>query len=129
MEEELKILETKIEKYKTTNINMLDLETNNLFKRLILKEQDVQALENLLTRYKQLEEENKELREEECCMTTCLRKDKEKVFLENKIKEKKKEKEESFKKTCELHDCDTKFEALNKLQYEIDLCGELLEEE
>lgn len=127
MEEDIKILEEQLNIYKRhlENYEKEECLTSVYYE---LKKY-AQALENLLTRYKQLEEENKELREEECCMTTCLRKDKERVFLENKIKEKKKEKEESFKKTCELHDCDTKFETLNKLQYEIDLCGELLEEE
>ena len=42
----------------------------------------------LRERVKDLEEENAEIKQEWCCMTTCLRKDKEKLFLENKIKEK-----------------------------------------
>ena len=99
------------------------------------------ALENLLTRYKQLEEENRTLKrvnkmtkdisiEDITQVMDKAYKDFMKEFIpKSKVKEKKKEKEESFKKTCELHDCDTKFEALNKLQCEIDLCEELLEEE
>lgn len=39
------------------------------------------AIENLIAR-------NKELEENQCCMTVCMRKDKEKLFFENKVREK-----------------------------------------
>lgn len=52
MEEEIKILEERLNEHHT-----------NIFgnKFLVIYEKDIQAIENLLTSYKQLEEENKKL--------------------------------------------------------------------
>ena len=62
MEEDIKELEEIIKKYRNDNVNMLDLDSNDLFKRLILKEEQVQLLENLIKGYRELEEENEELK-------------------------------------------------------------------
>ena len=50
---------------------------------------DIQIVLNLIEKQSK---EIEELKEEQCCMTTCLRKDKEKLFLEDKIKAKIEEK-------------------------------------
>lgn len=56
MEEDIKELEEIIKKYRNDNVNMLDLDSNDLFKRLILKEEQVQLLENLIKGHRELEE-------------------------------------------------------------------------
>ena len=50
MEEDIKVLEELIEKYRNGNVNVLDLDANKLFKRLILEEDQVQSIENLIKR-------------------------------------------------------------------------------
>lgn len=90
MEEDLTILE----EFKKNGYSMLYMKYGDRNTANLKLER---ALENLITRYKQLEEENRELREEECCMTTCLRKDKERVFFENKVKEKMEELDKRIK--------------------------------
>ena len=52
---------------------------------LIIELDDAEIILNLIEKQSK---EIEELKEEECCMTTCLRKDKEKLFLEDKIKAK-----------------------------------------
>jgi len=62
LEEEIKILEEKIKQFKAYKSNVYDINFGEMMKRLILNGKEVQTLENLLTRYKQLEEENKTLK-------------------------------------------------------------------
>ena len=61
MEEDIKLLEEVIEKYKTNTANILDLDSNDLFKRLILNQEQVQLLENLIKGYREKEESEKYL--------------------------------------------------------------------
>lgn len=70
-------------------------------------EKDIEVLENLANRTYKIDKDgwetavcsideqlairniiarNKELEENQCCMTVCMRKDREKIFIENKIK-------------------------------------------
>ena len=90
----------------------------------MLSDKQVEAIEHLISAYKKLEEENKELKEEQCCMTTCLRKDKEQVFLEQKIRDKIEELNKELDST-------RKYGHINKLYVvtnQISILKELLEE-
>ena len=70
--------------------------------------------------------EIEELKEEQCCMTTCLRKDKEKLFLEDKIKAKIEELENQKRQWIE--DRDNKHKD-SEIIYAIEVLQSLLEKE
>ena len=70
MEEDLKVLEElKNKKYIVDKVEG--------WEQYLLTTRQQIAIENLIAR-------NKELEENQCCMTVCMRKDKEKLFFENK---------------------------------------------
>ena len=92
MEEDIKILEERLNEHHT-----------NIFgnKFLVIYEKDIQAIENLLTRYKQLEEEKERIIREKAEALQEVRKYKAKVkdyiptsLVEDKIKELKSYEEE-----------------------------------
>lgn len=73
------------------------IEVLNHFNPVDCGREDTQAIETILNLIEKQSKEIEELKEEECCMTTCLRKDKEKLFLEDKIKAKIEELQEDIK--------------------------------
>lgn len=60
-------------------------------KCLITTEDDFKSIEILLNLIEKQQKEIEELKEDSCCMTNCVRRNKEKLFLEDKIKAKIKE--------------------------------------
>ena len=55
-EEDIKILEEKMKKFNKSKSNILDLDENVLLRRLILDAPEVQLVENLIKKYRELEE-------------------------------------------------------------------------
>lgn len=95
---------------------------------------NVDDVKVLLENCKKQSKEIEELKEDSCCMTNCVRRDKEKIFLEDKIKAKIEELEKQLENIELKHINEDKiskttFYFIQKLKHKIEVLQLLLEKE
>ena len=91
-------------------------------------------VDTVLAYIEELEKENEEIKEDSCCLTTCLRKDKEKLFLKQKVRDKIEELKREFdfyagREHSEWEDGEFDGEVCDDIALKIGVLKELLEEE
>ena len=104
-----------------------DLDINNIYS-IDLRTYNI-AVKTLLNLTEKKSKEIEELKEDSCCMTNCVRRDKEKLFLEDKIKAKIEELEEKLKIAKSQRLGSVGIQIYNDIKEQIKLLYSLLEKE